>query len=195
MEKQFRLFMLIATAGWMLAFVVGMTYFLINTALWFQTPPASAFLPIIVNFGLISGSIGGLSTALGLRAIARLSPLTMLGLTLGWAVSFAIAFLAGWLLVGQNSNWIWFASAIGMVIGGKLGGFLTGSILRQRMPTGQVWRIAIGWSLALLVGNGIVLATFQISSLSGLGWSLVGAIAGGAIAGLIGSRMTIQQVS
>lgn len=194
--------MLSATVGWMLAFAVGMTYFLINTALWFQTPPASTFLSIIVNFGLISGSIGGLSTALGLRAIVRISALTMLGLTFGWAVSFAIAFLAGWFLVGQDSNWlwfVWFASAIGMVVGGKLGGFLTGSIMRQRMLTGPVWRIAIGWSLALLVGNGIVfgivLATIQFPNLGGVGWGFVGAIVGGEIAGLIGSRMTIQQVA
>jgi hypothetical protein len=78
MEKQFRLFILSATVGWMLAFTIGMTYFLLNTALWFQTPPTRAFLPIIANFGLISGSIGGLGTAFGLRAIARITPLTLL---------------------------------------------------------------------------------------------------------------------
>jgi hypothetical protein len=198
MERQFRLFMLSATVGWMLAFTIGMTYFLLNTALWFQTPPTSAFLPIIVNYGLISGSIGGLGTALGLRAIARITPLTMIGLTLSWAVSFAIAFLVGWFLIGQNSDRIWFVSMIGMVIGGKLGGFLTGSIVRQLIPTGQVWRVAIGWSLALLVGNGIVFTitaiAIRLPEFGGIGWGLIGAIVGGAIAGLMGSRMTIQQV-
>jgi hypothetical protein len=122
----------------------------------------------------------------------------MIGLILSWAVSFAIAFLAGWFLIGQNPEWIWFVSMIGMVIGGQLGGFLTGSIVRQLIPPGQVWRVAIGWSLALLVGNGIVFTiaaiAIRLSAFGGIGWGLIGAIIGGAIAGLMGSRMTIQQV-
>jgi hypothetical protein len=174
-----------------------MIYFFLYMLLRFHSPD-STFLPLMVNYGLISGTIGGLSTALGLRSLTPIPPLTMLGLTLGWAVSFALAFLAAWLMLGQNPSLLWVATLIGMALGGFLGGFLTGSVVRQVIPGARrrVWKLAIGWSLGLLMGNGIVLAVmiaaFRMPNLGVLVWSWLGAFLGGATVGAIGSRTIIQ---
>lgn len=201
MEQRFRLLMFSVTTGWTLAFAIGILYLFIQTAVWYQFPPANTFFRILANYGLISGSIGGFSIALGLRSLGRVTPLTMVGLTLAWAVSLAIALMAGWLLVGQNPNLLLLATLIGMTIGGNVGGFFTASAMRQVVSTARrpAWRIAFGWSLGLLIANGLIYALVEATNrfgiLGGLGWIWIGAWLAGAIAGVIGSRMMIQQCS
>jgi hypothetical protein len=193
MEKRYRILILSTTIGWMIAFTVAMIYFLIHVMLWFQSPPTSTILGYTVTYGLISGSIGGLSMGLGLKHLARLQWLSLLGLILGWAVSLALGLMVGWILSGQNSNNVFAAMFIGMTIGGGLGGLLTGYLARQ-----TVWKIALGWAFALMVGQGVIYGLTELLNrgfmLGGVGILVVSSILGGAIAGAIGGRVMIQQM-
>jgi hypothetical protein len=157
----------------------------------------SGDLPLVLVIAWVVGwAIGGSATAITLyREHALANWKSVLWITLGWAIAFLIGLA---ILLAMNSPNP--GGTVGL-IGGGIGGFVTGIILRNENilsnQKGMLWTTlgwaiggsfggAIGFSIGLSIGPAIDIGDL-VGLPSGLG-------IGGVICGGIGGLVTIWQI-
>jgi len=133
--------------------------------------------------GAIAGAVGGLATALVLRAEKVLPDLkSALWITLGWMIGFAL----GW-PVGEALT-----EASGAAVGGMIGGLIGWGITSRFVPGIANWKsalwITLAWAISAAIGW-VIARNIQFNLDGEIGWPV-----GRAISGAIGGFILIWQI-
>jgi hypothetical protein len=166
----------LSTVGWALGFALLAP---MDSQIRIATYQSGAELDQIARAAIvwsIAGIVGGLLTGAGLhRAEPGVKRWHVFLITLGWAASLVLSWP-----MGPSGRF----QPAGLVVGGSIGGFLTGLVWRRAVPSVRgkhVLTVTAGWFVGLLLGVLTALAnvaTMWQTPRPGIDYTLIGVISG-----------------
>ncbi|BAZ38496.1 hypothetical protein NIES4101_44330 [Calothrix sp. NIES-4101] len=187
---------LLTSFGWAIAITLS-TFLFFLASMVYQNSPEGRMLQF-TTYGLITGTIGGVSIALTLcwNQPAIKWNIALL-FVLIWSLSLLVGSRIGYHIIQPDftSTAMSRGAIIGMTIGGIIGGFFTALVLQQTRLLGSwldFFIVTFGWTLALFSGIGII---FVSDNWNFIPMSIIiMPIIGGLLTGAVGSSIMFWKI-